>query len=150
MSVFGMWNPTSGKQYPAEKWRMTGWKKIFHHEWMSRCRSSIGFDGGGFSRWVILVFRGSLWPVEGSLRPVFHCGTWEWGPSHPMMSFFERRHDIIDMMPEGVRANKVPETLGISKYPEKKNRKWVLEPRWNTEVESPPYVRICNCNSYAS
>lgn len=40
---------------------------------------------------------------------------------------FGRRHDIIDMMPEGVRANKVPETLGTSKYPEK-NKKLVLEP----------------------
>lgn len=68
---------------------------------------------------------------------------------------FGRRHDIIDMMPEGVRANKVPETLGTSKYPEKKQEIGVgtgtQRKLWdNTEVESPPHVRICNCNSYAS
>ena len=67
---------------------------------------------------------------------------------------FGRRHDIIDMMPEGCACQQGSRDFGNLKNPEK-NKKLVLEPEPektldNTEVESPPHVRICNCNSYAS
>lgn len=94
---------------------------------MSGCRSPIGFDGGGFSRWVILVFRGSLWPVEGSLRPVFHCGTWEWGPSHPMMSFLDEGTTSLTWCLRvcvPTRFQRLWEPQNIRK----KNKKLVLEP----------------------